>query len=227
MIAIYAEGTQDTTVTAEMESKGGAMRDDCCDTCCGPPETFRPVLWAALAINLAMFGVEIGAALASRSNALQADALDFLGDAANYAVSLSVLGLAPSWRAGAALVKGSTMAVFGVWVIASAIAHLLAGTVPEPRTMGVVSVIAMAANGAVALMLYRFRSGDANMRSVWVCARNDVLGNIAVLAAAIGVAATGARWPDAAVAAAMACLALSGGWSVNRQAVAELQAARS
>jgi Co/Zn/Cd efflux system component len=203
------------------------MRDDCCASCCEQQEAFRPVLWIALAINLAMFGVEIGAAVASRSNALQADALDFLGDAANYGVSLTVSGLALSWRARAALAKGSTMAAFGLWVMANAIAHLVSGTVPEPRTMGVVSVIAMAANGAVALMLYRFRVGEANMRSVWICARNDVLGNIAVLLAAMGVAATGERWPDSVVAVAMACLALTGGWSVNRQAVAELRAARS
>ena len=202
------------------------MRDECCASCGEQREAFRPVLWIALAINLAMFGVEIGAALASRSNALQADALDFLGDAANYALSLSVAGLV-SWRTRAALVKGTTMGVFGLWVMASAIAHLLSGTVPEPRTMGVVSVIAMAANGTVALILYRFRTGDANMRSVWICARNDVLGNIAVLLAAAGVIATGQRWPDAVVAVAMALLALTGAWSINRQAVAELRAARS
>ena len=203
------------------------MRDECCASCGEARDTFRPVLWIALAINLAMFAVEIGAAIASRSNALQADALDFLGDAANYAVSLAVFGLVISWRARAALLKGSTMGAFGLWVIASAIVHLLAGTVPEARTMGIVSILAMTANGLVALMLYRFRTGDANMRSVWICARNDVLGNIAVLLAAVGVGVTGQRWPDAAVAVVMALLALAGAWSVNRQAVAELRAAHS
>lgn len=174
-----------------------------------------------------MFGVEVGAAIASGSNALQADALDFFGDAANYAVSLSVAGLAASWRAGAALIKGATMGAFGFWIIASAVWHLLSGTVPHPETMGVVSIIAMAANGAVAAMLYRFRVGDANLRSVWICARNDVLGNAAVMLAAVGVFGTGQRWPDTAVALVMAVLALSGAWTVNRQAIGELRASRA
>lgn len=201
------------------------MHDDCCDSCSEQPAAFGPVLWIALGINLAMFAVEIGAALLSGSNALQADALDFLGDAANYAVSLGVAGLAVAWRARAALIKGSTMAAFGLWVIGSAIAYLLSGTTPEPQTMGVISLIAMIANGSVALMLYRFRTGDANMRSVWICARNDVLGNVAVMLAALGVFGTGQRWPDTVVALFMAVLALSGAWAVNRQAIGELRAA--
>jgi Co/Zn/Cd efflux system component len=184
------------------------------------------VLWIALGINLAMFVVEIGAAFLSGSNALQADALDFLGDAANYAVSLGVAGLAVRWRARAALIKGSTMGAFGLWIIASAIWHSLSGMAPEPRTMGTIGLIAMIANGGVALMLYRFRTGDANMRSVWLCARNDVLGNVAVILAAVGVFGTGRRWPDTVVALVMAFLALSGAWMVNRQAIGELRTAR-
>jgi Co/Zn/Cd efflux system component len=197
--------------------------DDCCDSCCEQPATFRPALWIALGINLAMFAVEIGAALLSRSNALQADALDFFGDAANYAVSLGVAGLAVTWRARAALLKGSTMGVFGLWVIGSAAWHWLSGTTPEPQTMGAIALIAMLSNGSVALMLYRFRTGDANMRSVWICARNDVLGNIAVMIAAAGVFGTGQRWPDTVVALGMAVLALSGAWTINRQAFGELR----
>lgn len=200
--------------------------DDCCNSCCEQPAAFRPVLWIALGINLAMFVVEIGAAFLSGSNALQADALDFLGDAANYAVSLGVAGLAVRWRARAALIKGSTMGAFGLWIIASAIWHSLSGMAPEPRTMGTIGLIAMIANGGVALMLYRFRTGDANMRSVWLCARNDVLGNVAVILAAVGVFGTGRRWPDTVVALVMAFLALSGAWMVNRQAIGELRTAR-
>ena len=200
--------------------------DDCCNSCCEQPAAFRPVLWIALGINLAMFVVEIGAAFLSGSNALQADALDFLGDAANYAVSLGVAGLAVRWRARAALIKGSTMGAFGLWIIASAIWHSLSGMAPEPRTMGTIGLIAMIANGGVALMLYRFRTGDANMRSVWLCARNDVLGNVAVILAAVGVFGTGRRWPDTVVALVMASLALSGAWMVNRQAIGELRTAR-
>ena len=202
------------------------MHDDCCDSC-ERAAAFRPALWIALVINLAMFGVEIGAAILSRSNALQADALDFLGDALNYAVSLGVVNLAVTWRARAALIKGSTMGAFGLWVIGSAFWHLLSGTTPEPQTMGVIGLVAMIANGGVALMLYRFRTGDANMRSVWICARNDVLGNVAVMLAALGVLGTGQRWPDTAVALLMATLALSGAWAINRQAIGELRAAHS
>jgi Co/Zn/Cd efflux system component len=201
------------------------MGDDCCADCGSQTTPFRAVLWTALAINAAMFVVEVGLGVAAGSSALQADALDFLGDAANYAMSLAVVGLALSWRARAAILKGSTMAVFGFWVIANAIWHSVIGTVPFPVTMSVVSVIAMIANGVVALMLFRFRSGEANMRSVWLCARNDVIGNIAVLLAAFGVFGTGERWPDTVVALIMAGLALTSAWNVNRQAFGELRAA--
>lgn len=202
------------------------MNDACCDGCGSAPSTFRPILWVALAINAVMFLVEMGAGIAAGSNALQADALDFLGDAANFTVSLAVAGLALTWRARAALVKGSTMGVFGLWIIGSAIWHSLAGTVPPPETMGIIGAVAIAANGSVAFMLYRFRAGEANMRSVWICARNDVIGNLAVLLAALGVFETGQRWPDTVVALLMAGLALSGAWQVNRQAIGELHAAR-
>jgi Co/Zn/Cd efflux system component len=198
---------------------------DGCDDCCAAEEgsALGPVLKAALAINLLMFVVEMGAGLAAGSAALQADALDFLGDAANYAISLAVVGLALKWRARAALVKGSTMGAFGLWVIANAIWHAVSGTVPPPEAMGVVAILAMIANGAVALMLYRFRSGDANMRSVWICARNDIIGNLAVLLAAFGVLGTGQSWPDILVALVMATLALSGAWKINRHALGELK----
>jgi len=212
---------------AEGRKKVAALPHDCCDTCCEQPAAFQPVLWTALAINLAMFGVEIGAAVASGSNALQADALDFLGDAANYGISLGVAGLAVTWRARAALAKGLTMGAFGLWVIGSALWHLLSGTMPEPQAMGIVSVVAMAANGIVTFMLYRFRAGDANMRSVWICSRNDVLANFAVLLAALGVFGTGQRWPDTAVALIIASLALSGAWGVNKQALSELRSAHA
>lgn len=201
------------------------MHDDCDDCCAAEAgSAFGPVLKAALAVNAVMFVVEMGAGLAAGSAALQADALDFLGDAANYAISLAVAGLALKWRARAALVKGSTMGAFGLWVIANAAWHALSGTVPPPETMGAVAILAMIANGAVALMLYRFRAGDSNMRSVWICARNDVIGNLAVLLAAFGVFGTGQSWPDIAVALVMAVLALSGAWKVNRHALGELNA---
>jgi Co/Zn/Cd efflux system component len=203
-------------------------------TCCGGPETsgapdqaFRLVLWIALAINVAMFAVEIVASLIAGSSALQADALDFLADSANYAISLSVAGLGLTWRARAALIKGATMGVFGIGVLVSALWHAVHGTVPQAEVMGVIGIAALAANGGVAAMLYRFRSGEANMRSVWLCSRNDVIGNLAVLAAAAGVFGTGTGWPDFAVALIMAVLGISGAWQITRQALSEMSLGKS
>ena len=173
-----------------------------------------------------MFLVEIVAGLAAGSAALQADALDFFADAANYGISLSVLGLGVRWRAGAALVKGGSMGLFGLWVIGTVIWHALHGTVPSWGTMGAVGIAALIANAACLGLLYAWRDGDANMRSVWICSRNDVLANLAVLAAALGVFGTGTGWPDIIVAAVMAALALQGAATVVRQATAELRAPR-
>ncbi len=184
---------------------------------------YRLVLWIALLANAAMFVVELGAGLAAGSVSLQADALDFLGDAANYGISLAVLGMALAWRARASLLKGASMAAFGAWVLARAAINLVNSTVPEPMTMGVVGTLALATNLAVALLLYRYRDGDSNMRSVWLCTRNDALGNVAVLAAAAGVFGTGANWPDLIVATIMAGLALTASAQVARHALQELR----
>jgi Co/Zn/Cd efflux system component len=203
------------------------MSASCCCTPAPDPHrgnaAYRRVLWIVLAINAVMFVVEIGAGLAAGSASLQADALDFLGDAGNYIISLAVLGMALRYRAMAALAKGLTMGAFGLWVVGTVIWHAVMGTVPEPITMGVVGVAALAANGACAVLLYGYRGGDANMQSVWICSRNDVLGNLAVLLAALGVLGTGTGWPDLIVAAIMASLALQGAIVVIRQAGVELQ----
>lgn len=183
----------------------------------------RSVLWVSLLLNAGMFVVELGAGLTAGSTSLLADSADFLGDAANYGLALAVLPLALVWRARAALLKGITMGLFGLWVAAMAIRHLLSGTVPEPATMGVIGVVALAVNILVTVLLFRFRKGDSNMRAVWICSRNDALGNLAVLLAAAGVFATGTPWPDLAVAALMAGLALWGAGQVIRQATAELR----
>jgi Co/Zn/Cd efflux system component len=180
------------------------------------------VLWLALILNAVMFGVEVVASWSSGSVALLADSIDFFGDAGNYAISLAVLGLAASTRARAALFKAACMAAFGVVVLGQALWNAQVGRPPEALTMGTVGLAALAVNGGVAALLYRFRSGDANMRSVWICTRNDVLGNLAVLAAALGVFGTSAAWPDLVVAASMALLALTGARAVVRQARAEL-----
>jgi Co/Zn/Cd efflux system component len=181
------------------------------------------VLWGGLAINAAMFLVENGAGVAAGSASLQADALDFLGDGANYAISLFVVGMALRYRASAALVKGLTMAAFGLWVIATVIWHALHGTLPSAFTMGAVGLAALAANAASFGLLWAYRHGDSNMRSAWICTRNDVLGNLAVLLAALGVFGTGTGWPDVVVAAIMASLALQGAATVIRQSLGELR----
>ena len=187
---------------------------------------WRRVLWIALAINAAMFVIETAAGLAAGSAALQADALDFLGDAANYGISLGVAGMALAWRARAAMLKGGTLIVLGLWVVATTTAHAVAGTLPGAQVMGAVGFAALIANGIVAALLYRHRRGDANMRSVWICSRNDVIGNLAVLAAAFGVFGTGTGWPDIIVAAIMAALAIWGGVQIVQHARRELQAVR-
>ncbi|MDH7972575.1 cation transporter [Sphingomonas sp. AR_OL41] len=183
---------------------------------------WRRVLWIALAINLAMFAGEIVAGVASGSRSLQADALDFLGDAANYAISLGVAGMALQWRSRAAVLKGGTILLFGIYVLITTLIAALGDGVPRAETMGAVGLLALLANGGVALMLYRYRSGDANMRSVWICSRNDAIGNLAVLAAAAGVVGTGTQWPDLIVAGIMASLGIVGGSQILRRALGEL-----
>jgi Co/Zn/Cd efflux system component len=183
---------------------------------------YRRALWVALIVNAAMFVVEVAGGLAAGSVSLLADAVDFFGDAANYGLSLLVLGMALTWRARAALVKGWSMAAFGIFVLAKAAWVAAAGSVPDASTMGVIGTLALVANVGVALLLFRWRDGDANMRSVWLCTRNDAIGNLAVLAAALGVFGTGSAWPDLAVAAVMGLLALTSATVVVRQARAEL-----
>ncbi|WP_367646939.1 cation transporter [Ruegeria arenilitoris] len=184
---------------------------------------YRTVLWIVLVINATMFLVEIIAGLAAGSAALQADALDFFADAANYGISLFVLGMSLRWRASAALIKGASMGLFGLWVIGTVIWHTLNGTVPSWGTMSVVGMVALIANAACLALLFAWRDGDSNMRSVWICSRNDVVANCAVLAAALGVFGTGTGWPDILVAGVMALLALQGADTVIRQALGELK----
>ena len=204
------------------------------DCCCTPPPldlgkpkaevaAFRRVLWAVLGINAAMFLVEVGAGLAAGSASLQADALDFLGDAANYAISLLVVGMALRYRAAAALAKGASMGLFGIWVIGTVLWHAWHGTLPSAFTMGAIGAAALAANAASFGLLWRHRRGDANMMSAWICTRNDVFGNLAVLLAAAGVFGTGTGWPDVIVAAVMAALAIQGAATVIRHSRAELR----
>lgn len=200
--------------------------DDLCSSQRPAEGRWRLALWLALAINAGMFAVEGVAGLLSGSASLQADALDFLGDAANYAISLGVVGMALVWRARAALLKGVTMLAFGSWVAGVTLWGMWNGQTPAAEVMGVIGFMALIANVVTAIMLFRFRNGDANMRSVWICSRNDAIGNLAVMIAALGVFGTGTRWPDLAVAAIMAGLALQGGWIIVQQARAELKSTR-
>lgn len=198
--------------------------------CCAPARPavdprLRKALWIALVVNAAMFVAEIAAAANSGSVSLLADAIDFFGDAANYALSLAVLGMALTARSRAAVVKGACMGAFGIFVLARAGWSAYAGVPPEPITMGAVGLLALAANVAVALLLYRHRGGDANQRSAWLCSRNDAIGNLAVMLAALGVLGTGSAWPDLGVAALMASLGIWGAASVLRQARGELRVA--
>jgi Co/Zn/Cd efflux system component len=200
-----------------------------CDSVCNaaPPDPgYRRALWIALVMNALMFGVEIVASFSAQSVSLLADAVDFLGDAGNYAVALFVLGLAPVWRSRSALWKGWLMVGFGVFVLGKSAWQWSAGVVPEPFVMGWVSLVALAVNVGVAALLYTHRQGDAQARSVWLCSRNDALGNLAVMGAAGGVWATAHGWPDIAVALVLAGLALSSGASVIQHARQELRADR-
>lgn len=181
------------------------------------------VLWIALIVNAAMFCVEVWAGWQAHSAALLADAIDFAADAVNYGLSLAVLGLAAVWASRVAWLKGWMMGLYGLGVLAHVVRLAWGGSAPEPATMGAIGALALAANAAVALMLYRYRDGDANARSVWLCSRNDVIGNAMVVLAALGVFGTGTAWPDLMVATVMATLAVSAGWRVITQARVELK----
>ena len=201
------------------------------DSCSSPLET--PVLRVqgralrlVLAINAVMFLVEIGAGWSAQSMALQADALDFFGDSINYAITLYVLTRSIAWRAGTAFLKGLVMCGFGLFILGASVYHAATGSAPEAPVMGVVGLLALLANAVSAFLLFRFRDGDSNLRAVWLCSRNDAIGNLAVLAAAGGVYLTATAWPDLSVGLVMAGLAIWAGGAVMRQARGDLRAAQ-
>jgi Co/Zn/Cd efflux system component len=206
--------------------KSEVIRVSCCDHDCHPVETggrYRCILWVALGLNIGMFLVEIVASVIAGSVSLRADALDFLGDAANYAVALAVVGLALHWRANVALLKGSVMGTFGLWVAGSTIYSAVTATVPKAEVMGAIGLLALAVNIAVAGLLYRYRGADSQAMSVWLCTRNDCIANVAVMLAGAGVWASATAWPDIAVAAIIAYLGLSSAARVIRQALREMR----
>lgn len=179
---------------------------------------FRTALWIALIINLAMFIVELIGGSYAHSSALWADSLDFFGDSVNYGVSLAVLGASLYWRATFALLKGLSMMLFGLVVIGKTIYAYIQGIPPEAITMGMIGILALIANMIAAGVLYAFRDGDSNMQSVWLCSRNDAIGNVAVIFAAVGVFGTGSLLPDLIVASVMATLGLTAGYQVIQRA---------
>ena len=196
--------------------------------CCGHEARFDGVsadykrrLWIVIALNAAMFVVEMAAGQLARSQALQADALDFLGDALTYGISLAVIGASLRVRSNAALLKAVSLLVMGLWVFGSTLWRVFYVAVPEAQIMGVVGVMALAANLASVALLVRYKDGDANVRSVWLCSRNDAIGNVAVMLAALGVWGTATGWPDLIVAGIMATLFLSSALQIIRQALAE------
>jgi len=185
----------------------------------------RQILWVVLIINAAMFAIEIFAGLHAGSIALQADALDFLGDAATYAITLALLAAPIRWRAAAAFAKAASLGVFGIWILSSAVVNGLSPIAPAAQIMGGVGLAALLANVVSAILLFHFRDGDANLRSVWLCSRNDALGNVAVIAAAGSVFATTTAWPDIAVGSVMAALSLSAALQIARHAWQEWHSA--
>ncbi len=201
--------------------------------CCGHQGTFeglsvdyRRRLWLVIAINAAMFFVEMGAGALAGSQALQADALDFLGDAATYGISLAVIGASIQVRARAAMLKGLSLAAMALWVLGSTAYHVLVLGIPRAEVMGAIGILALAANAASVLILLRYKDGDANVRSVWLCSRNDAIGNVAVMAAPLGVWGTATKWPDLLVAAIMAALFLTSSIQILRQSFREMREAR-
>ena len=199
--------------------------------CCGHDAKFDGIsddykrrLWIVIAINAIMFFIEMAAGRLAQSQALQADALDFLGDALTYGISLAVIGASIQARSNAAMFKGIVLVLVGFWVLGSTLYRVLYADVPTAEIMGVIGFLALLANLASVLILMKYKDGDANVRSVWLCSRNDAIGNIAVMFAAVGVWGTATVWPDLAVASIMACLFLSSAYQIFTQALFERKA---
>jgi Co/Zn/Cd efflux system component len=210
--------------------EGEAKMSECASPSCactsaikfdGLSRDYKARLWMVIALNATMFAVEIGAGVLAGSQALQADALDFLGDTLTYGMSLAVIGLSLRVRATAALIKGATLASMGVWVLSTTMWHAFFLGTPRAEVMGLIAILALATNLASVLILLKYKDGDANVRSVWLCSRNDAIGNIAVMLAAFAVWSTATGWPDVLVAAIIASLFLNSARKILRQALSE------
>jgi Co/Zn/Cd efflux system component len=206
------------------------MTDTCQSSSCGCHSNprfdgvdprYQRVLWLVITINAAMFLVEMTAGQLADSQALQADALDFLGDTLTYGISLAVIGRSLQVRSAAALLKGVSLLLMGMWVFGSTLYHVLVLGLPRAEIMGGIGLLALSANLASVLLLLRYKDGDANVRSVWLCSRNDAIGNVAVIIAALGVWGSASAWPDLLVAGIMAAVFLTSSTQILRQAWAE------
>ncbi|RFD18592.1 cation transporter [Komagataeibacter melaceti] len=211
------------TVTPTVEvTICGTVEDSCCPKGVpvfdGVDPRYKRVLWTVIAINGAMFVTEMAAGQLAGSQALKADALDFLADTVTYGLSLAVIGASLRTRATAALAKGVSLSLMALWVFGSTVYHTLILGVPQAEIMGAIGVLALAANLASVFLLLPYKDGDANVRSVWLCSRNDAIGNLIVMCAALGVWSTTSAWPDLAVAAIMAGIFLSSAVQILRQA---------
>ena len=187
----------------------------------GMSKDYKRRLWLVIAINALMFAVEMTAGQLAGSQALQADALDFFGDTMTYGLSLAVIGCTLATRARAALLKGISLLFMGIWVLGDTAWQVLVLGVPSAPIMGAIGFLALVANLLSVLLLVRYKDGDANVRSVWLCSRNDAISNVIVMIAAAGVWGTNSGWPDLAVAAVMATLFLSSAVQILKQGLAE------
>ena len=199
---------------------GGA--DNCCSggvpVFDGVEPRYNRVLWTVIGINGLMFFAEMLAGHVAGSQALKADALDFLADTVTYGLSLAVIGASMKTRAMAALSKGVSLSAMSLWVFGSTVYQTLVLGLPRAELMGVIGMLALAANLASVLLLMRYKEGDANVRSVWLCSRNDAIGNVIVMIAALTVSGTASAWPDLAVAGVMAAIFLTSSVQILRQA---------
>lgn len=207
--------------------KAPSVKADVQCGCSGNPQFdgldpgYKRILWVVIVVNAAMFLVEMSAGKLAGSQALQADALDFLGDAMTYGLSLAVIGMSLKVRSTAALLKGASLLAMGLWVFGSTVYQVLVLGVPKAEIMGAIGLLALAANLASVLLLLRYKDGDANVRSVWLCSRNDAIGNVAVMFASLAVWFTASAWPDLLVALIMAGLFLRSAQLILTQAWAE------
>ena len=214
----HASPTQTAKTPAHEESCGCGGGVPVFD---GVDPRYKRVLWFVIALNGAMFVTEMAAGQAAGSQALKADALDFLADTVTYGLSLAVIGASLRTRSMAALAKGVSLSLMALWVFGSTLYQTLVLGVPSAEWMGGIGLMALAANVASVLLLMRYKDGDANVRSVWLCSRNDAIGNIVVMGAALAVWGTTSAWPDLAVATLMAGIFLTSSVQILKQAWSE------